>query len=181
MNDEVLKGYQLGLGYLLAEAKDELETARYKASFTTYPNKEDEIRKLTKQEASRVAAIEWVLYLKPDHNGKDRNMTMIRQGDVLIVPADIIPDRCTPVPLDNGRVVLAYGEATGHAHVIVHPDVTLVSDEQAGELRMWMTITAPEPVELLHDEHDTLLIPPGTYRVIRQREYTPEGLRNVAD
>jgi hypothetical protein len=42
----------------LAEAKDELETARRKASFTTYPNKEKEIEKMTEKEVARVAAIE---------------------------------------------------------------------------------------------------------------------------
>jgi hypothetical protein len=96
---------------------------------------------------------------------------LIRQGDVLLVPVTTIPAGAIQVARDAGRVILAYGEVTGHAHAIVHPDVTLVSDEQAGELRMWMQVTAPEPVELRHDEHDTLLIPPGTYRVIRQREY----------
>lgn len=106
---------------------------------------------------------------------------LIRQGDVLVVPVETIPDGCRPVSLDAGRVILAYGEVTGHAHAIVSPDVQLVTDEQADELRMWLTVTAPEPVELRHDEHDTLLIPPGLYRVIRQREYSPSGLRNVAD
>ena len=36
-------------------------------------------------------------------------------------------------------------------------------------------------VELVHDEHDTLTIAPGAYKVIRQREYHPEEIRNVAD
>ena len=108
-------------------------------------------------------------------------MSLIRQGDVLVIPVATIPRNTKPVKRDQGRVVLAYGEATGHAHTISHPDVRLVSAEQAGELRMWMQVTAPEPVELEHDEHDTLLIPPGTYEVRRQREYSPEEIRTVAD
>jgi hypothetical protein len=106
---------------------------------------------------------------------------LIRQGDVLLVPCTTIPKEVIAVPRDAGRVILAYGEVTGHAHAIVHPDVTLVSREDADGLRMWMRVTAPEPVELQHDEHTTLLVPPGEYRVIRQVEYAPEGLRNVTD
>lgn len=108
-------------------------------------------------------------------------MRLIRQGDVLLVPVAGAPDDTTPVKRERGRVILAYGEATGHHHSIRHPDVTLVTREQADELRMWLTVTAPEPVELEHQEHDTLLVPPGTYEVRRQREYAPEGIRNVAD
>lgn len=108
---------------------------------------------------------------------------LIRQGDVLLIPVATIPDGCKTVPLDAGRVILAYGEATGHAHAIVHPDVQLVTDGQAGELRMWMQVTAPVPVELQHDEHDTLMVPPGAYRVVRQREYTSADMAplQVAD
>ena len=43
---------------------------------------------------------------------------MVRQGDVLLVPVDAIPEAAKPVARDHGRVVLAYGEATGHAHAI---------------------------------------------------------------
>lgn len=106
---------------------------------------------------------------------------LIRQGDVLIVPVTNVPKSAKRVKRDQGRVVLAYGEVTGHAHVILHPDVTLVSQGEADELRMWMTITAPEPVELTHEEHDTLLVPPGNYEVRRQREYAPEAPVWVAD
>jgi hypothetical protein len=108
-------------------------------------------------------------------------MTLIRQGDVLIIPVATIPTDTTPVKRDRGRVVLAYGEATGHAHTILHPDVTLVTQGEADELRMWMQVTSPAPVELTHDEHDTLLIPPGNYEVRRQREYQPEAPVWVTD
>ena len=106
---------------------------------------------------------------------------LIRQGDVLLIPTDRIPANTTPVPRDAGRVILAYGEATGHAHAIDHDDAQLVTTEQAGELRMWLQVTAAEPVALVHDEHDTLMVPPGLYERRIQREYTPEGLRNVSD
>lgn len=104
---------------------------------------------------------------------------LIRQGDVLIVPVDNIPTAARPVKRENGRLVLAHGEATGHAHAIADEDAELVSTEQANEL--YLLVHGLDPVSLVHDEHDTLTIAPGTYKVIRQREYSPEGLRNVAD
>ena len=78
-------------------------------------------------------------------------------------------------------MVLAHGEITGHHHSILEQDVQLVSTEQADELRMWLRVTAPDPVALTHQEHATIMLPPGNYEVRRQREYTPERIVNVAD
>ena len=36
-------------------------------------------------------------------------------------------------------------------------------------------------VALKHDEHSTIELPQGNYRVTRQREYSPTAIRNVAD
>ena len=106
--------------------------------------------------------------------------TMIRQGDVLIIPTNEIPANATDVARENGRLILAHGEATGHAHAIVEENAELlVTAEQANEL--YLLVHGLDTVNLVHDEHDTLTIAPGSYRVVRQREYTPEGLRNVAD
>ena len=41
-----------------------------------------------------------------------------RQGDVLLIPTDAIPEKAKRVTRDAGRIVLAYGEVTGHAHAI---------------------------------------------------------------
>ena len=108
-------------------------------------------------------------------------MQLYRQGDVLLVPVANIPRGTTPVKREHGRVILAHGEITGHHHSIVEEGVQLVTKEQAGELRAWLSVTTQDPVELVHQEHDTLLIPPGTYRVVRQREYSPERLMPVQD
>jgi hypothetical protein len=46
---------------------------------------------------------------------------MYRQGDVLVVPIDEseLSNDLIPAPRESsGRLVLAYGEATGHAHVV---------------------------------------------------------------
>lgn len=106
---------------------------------------------------------------------------IIRQGDVLVVPCDTMPEGgAEKVKREQGRLVLAHGEATGHAHAIADAGAEmLVTKDEAAEL--YLLVHGTDPVSLVHDEHDTLTIAPGTYRVIRQREYSPEGLRNVMD
>jgi len=104
---------------------------------------------------------------------------MYRQGDVLIIPVGSIPEAVEPVEREQGRVILAHGEVTGHAHAIKDKRAALFRDPKLAAI--FMLVTGDEPVALEHDEHDTISVPPGNYRIIRQREYAPEGLRNVAD
>lgn len=100
---------------------------------------------------------------------------LIRQGDVLLLPVNTIPSATTPVPRDNGRVVLAYGEVTGHAHALIDPDVTLV---EASGTRY---VSTNRLTHLLHEEHTMAPTKPGAYEVRIQKEYTPEAIRDVAD
>lgn len=108
-----------------------------------------------------------------------------RQGDVLLVQVDAVPADAASVAREKGRLVLAHGEATGHAHAIVDETAQLVtteqlvSAEQAAEL--YLLVHGTSSVELVHEEHDAIAIPPGSYRVVRQREYSPEEIRRVAD
>lgn len=104
---------------------------------------------------------------------------MFRQGDVLIVPAEKIPVGVEPVKREGGRVILAHGEVTGHAHAIKDKRAALFLDPKL--MAVFMHISGDAPVALEHDEHDTIQVPPGDYLVIRQREYSPEEIRNVAD
>ena len=46
---------------------------------------------------------------------------------------------------------------------------------------MWLLVETAEPVDLVHQEHATLPIPPGVYEVIRQVEYSPEAMVRVTD
>jgi len=101
-----------------------------------------------------------------------------RQGDVLIRRIAAIPADVKPVARDRGRIVLAYGEVTGHAHAIDAPgaEATLLTDaEEARFLRLVST------VEVRHEEHATITLPAGDYEVLRQREFDPETERFVAD
>lgn len=104
---------------------------------------------------------------------------LYRQGDVLLVQVKEAPPRTKPVPLEDGRIVLAHGEATGHAHAIVDESAELVTAEQAAEL--YLHVHGSDGVDLVHDEHQTIRLPQGTYEVRRQREYAPDEIRMVAD
>jgi hypothetical protein len=104
--------------------------------------------------------------------------TTYRQGDVLIRRIDALPNaELKPIALDAGRVVLAYGEVTGHAHAIVSPDVLFLINEQT--LNRYLDVK--QPVTLKHEEHFPIQLPAGQYEVVQQREYTPQGLRDVVD
>lgn len=104
---------------------------------------------------------------------------MYRQGDVLIVSVSNVPKKLESVDREKGRVILAHGEVTGHAHAISDKRAALFRDPKLAAI--FMIISGDDPVALEHDEHDTIAIPPGNYQVIRQREYSPEAIRNVAD
>lgn len=102
-----------------------------------------------------------------------------RQGDVLVIPTNTTPQRLTPVPRENGQLVLAHGEATGHAHVVVG-EAELFTPSDAAELEERFLRVEAE-AQLVHDEHGAITLPPGNYVVRRQREYGPQELRTVAD
>jgi hypothetical protein len=102
-----------------------------------------------------------------------------RQGDVLTLRVNSIPSDAKPVPRDErGLVVLAWGELTNHSHAIATKDAALKSTD-AG--RTYLEITGTELAELVHEEHKTIPHEIGKYRVVRQSEYSPAALRNVAD
>jgi len=106
---------------------------------------------------------------------------MYRQGDVLVVPIDeaTVPAGLIPAPRDrSGRLVLAYGEATGHAHVASGEGLKLLClpDDLAS-----MFLHVETRGRITHEEHGPIALPAGYYRVIRQREYVPGSVRPVAD
>jgi len=104
---------------------------------------------------------------------------MYRQGDVLISRIRSIPAAATPVSRDGrSRLILAEGEATGHAHAIDDVLAELFEVRSNGELYLRVGTGG---ASLRHEEHATLVLPRGTYRVTHQREYTPEAIRRVMD
>jgi hypothetical protein len=108
-------------------------------------------------------------------------VAVYRQGDVLVVPvpAERLPAGLVRAPSDRrGRMVVAWGEATGHAHVLSGSEVRLLCPPDDPN-RLYITIRGYG--RLTHEEHGAIPLPVGTYRVIRQREYVPGSVRPVAD
>lgn len=128
--------------------------------------------------------------------GKSKAHT-IQQGDIPLVPVSL--DFAGKNEAKNGRAILAYGEVTGHAHVIDSPRAHLTRDKDviealrkelvekgilepdADTIDAGLIVEGDEPVMLTHDEHDAHVIAPGRYAVLRQREYHPQELRRVED
>jgi hypothetical protein len=113
----------------------------------------------------------------------ESNMRIYRQGDVLITEVASLPADVTVAPRDDGDIILAYGEVTRHAHRISAPKRH--ANLYRSQLRPdWEAkyLTATAPIALRHEEHRTVTIPAGTYRVTIHREYQPGDLpRTVED
>lgn len=104
-------------------------------------------------------------------------MHQYRQGDVLIARTNLsaVPNGAEKQKPDGQRVILAYGEATGHAHAI---------DCKLADMYQWQgdQLLEVKPGAVLgHEEHTHIPLPPGVYKVTIQKEYSPERIRNVAD
>lgn len=108
---------------------------------------------------------------------KLQKLVMVRQGDVLLVKTTLPKKRGVVTPSLRGHHVLAEGEATGHAHVISSQDTKLYQETATHERYLRVVRTTP----LKHEEHPAIDVPPGTYKVVRQREYFPESIRTVMD
>ena len=113
-------------------------------------------------------------------------MKQARQGDVFLEKVDMMPGSATEVPADNGEIVLAYGEVTGHKHRIrAFMDTGSLPARlfDVGDMRF---LDVQSPSALIHEEHAPVTLEPGIYKVSKfgagtQREYTPEAIRSVAD
>lgn len=123
--------------------------------------------------------------LEQADEGETMNPTkkMYRQGDVLIIRATkkgALTKEHQKVARDAGRVVLAYGEVTGHAHALHEPGVALLRREGISDR---VLTVGRELAELVHEEHATIALPKGTYVIRQQREYDclAEASRAVAD
>ena len=97
---------------------------------------------------------------------------MFRQGDLLFVKSEI-PKKGRKIIRDG---VIARGETTGHTHRIrSRIEATLLLVGTA------LYVRARQDTHIDHEDHDTVILPPGGWQVTRQQEYTPAGWRQVSD
>jgi hypothetical protein len=77
----------------------------------------------------------------------------------------------------DGKNVLAYGEVTGHAHRVTSGTVEFLKFQAKTYLRVIDTAT------LKHEEHKTIVLPPGDYEYgnTSEYDYDLEESKRVAD
>jgi hypothetical protein len=96
-----------------------------------------------------------------------------RQGDIFMASVASVPAGATPRP----HCVLAEGEVTGHSHRVADAGAARLFADAASLYLAVLSDTAT----VVHQEHGPVTLPRGTYRVWRQREYSPEAIRTVRD
>jgi hypothetical protein len=108
-------------------------------------------------------------------------MIIYRQGDVMLIKVASVPKNAAEEDLSKAdRVVLAYGEVTGHAHAIPR------TSENKMPVRAWNSgaerfIQVMEKTALKHEEHSPITLDLGVYKVVHQQEYSPDEIRRVVD
>lgn len=93
-----------------------------------------------------------------------------RQGDLLFIAVPELPDAV----LTRAGNVIVEGEATGHSH-------RLLEGRILEGVRGSLFLEVFSATQVVHQEHRALELPPGFYRVIRQREYPSTESRTVRD
>jgi hypothetical protein len=120
-------------------------------------------------------------------NSKKKTVPLcFRQGDVLLMKVDDSSAVGVEVPRDDGRLILASGEVTGHHHAIASRDAHLfempTAKDDARALKMGERILKTfKPVALEHEEHAPVRLPAGTFVVKIQKTYQRGSIRSVAD
>lgn len=106
------------------------------------------------------------------------------QGDVFFEQIELLPEDLVEITPKEGRIVLALGEVTGHAHAIYPVDGVLSARFfKSGDANF---LQVEEKCFLRHEEHAPIPFEKGIYRIPNfkggtQREYHPEEIKRVMD
>src|SRR5262249_2128320 len=102
---------------------------------------------------------------------------MWRQGDVLIEAVESIP----PSARRLKRPILASGDSTGQRHQLKDRRTgRLLAGGEGRATQLFLDVTA-DAASIVHPEHGPIVLPRGSYRVWRQREFADREVRFVAD
>jgi len=101
-----------------------------------------------------------------------------QQGDVLLKKViGVLFDGCPIEASKNGRLIIAEGEHTGHAHVLKECDavIRVKNGKRYVITEKGFTIT--------HEEHLPIEVAPGVYEIgiVQEYDHFAEEARNVAD
>jgi hypothetical protein len=97
---------------------------------------------------------------------------MFQQGDVVIVKVAEVKGK------KLNHLTLAKGEATGHHHTITEGDAELYDHEGT----LFLKVKSDEAI-LTHQEHNTITLPKGDYKIgiVREYDHFSEEAKNVQD
>lgn len=117
---------------------------------------------------------------------------MYRHGDVLLIWRGPAP--ASNLSPESTEIVVAVGEATGHAHRVIAPAAVALDEREQviAEAIAWRQardaierirlLSLPEGGAITHEEHVRLELPPGLYEVRIQQTLTQAGRwRRVTD
>ena len=103
-------------------------------------------------------------------------MKLYRQGDWVFAEVGKVPEEAKPEKRDSrNRLIIGEGEATGHAHAVHSKEADIMVLDNV----RWLL--APEAVDVVHEEHDTIRLPAGTYELRPQFIYERGQIRKVLD
>jgi hypothetical protein len=114
---------------------------------------------------------DWLVGVATEVLPVTKRPTLYRQGDVLLRAISAIPVAVEPSDREAGRIILAHGEATGHAHAIDAPESEAKLLTTAENQRFLRLVA---DVDLVHEEHSSIRLPAGSYEVILQREWSDD-------
>lgn len=105
---------------------------------------------------------------------------MAAQGELFLVRVNSIPKNAKKAKAVDGKFICGHSE-TGHHHVVDAKSAVMYDTDDA----MVSYLNVEKETKLTHergfDTHQPLTLLPGVYKIQRQREFTPEGWRAVAD
>lgn len=93
---------------------------------------------------------------------------------------------------NNFKINLAFGEVTGHSHRLELTEDTITDvkafysnwvEKDEYKTTQPKFIEVIEPAELRHEEHGTIMIPPGFYKIsgVKEFDYVGKTSRQVRD
>jgi hypothetical protein len=109
---------------------------------------------------------------------KTPTSTLFQQGDVLLQQIPTLPQGAQAKQRSPGRIILAEGEVTGHAHAIEEAEgVQLYTLDQI------LYLVAEHEVVVTHQEHGPVTLPAGTYQIgiVQEYDYAEREARQVRD
>lgn len=94
---------------------------------------------------------------------------MFRQGDILLLELKEMPRDALLVGDDDESRVLVRGLETGHEHRLLRGTIFRAPGKDGPRT----IVKLGEETYLVHNEHDSIKVPPGIYELRRQRTYIP--------